>query len=123
MLWTMAPNRGDSSLPGQMSFCSWVDCMHKEQRAQKTHLPQVWPPIHQVKDLGRVEELLELAQEFDSLVVPTLRVDKGQQRAGTGGGAGGLPEPWQNGQTIQSANSRTGMDAHLVDWLFVPTEP
>lgn len=47
-------------------------------------LPQVWAPIHEVKDLGWVEELLELAQELDALVVPALGVDKGQERAGAG---------------------------------------
>lgn len=55
-------------------------------------LPQVWPPVHEVKDLGWVEELLELAQKLDTLVVPTLGVDKGQERAGAGRGAGGFPE-------------------------------
>lgn len=54
--------------------------------------PQVWAPIHEVEDLGRVEELLELAQKLDTLVVPALGVDKGQERAGAGRGAGGLPE-------------------------------
>jgi len=48
------------------------------------HLPQVRAPVHEVEDLGRVEELLELAQKFDALVVPTLGVDKGQERAGAG---------------------------------------
>lgn len=56
------------------------------------HLPQVRAPVHEVKDLGWVEELLELAQELDTLVVPTLGVDEGQERAGAGRGAGGLPE-------------------------------
>lgn len=56
------------------------------------HLPQVWAPIHEVKDLGWVEELLEFAQKLDALVVPTLGVDKGQERTGAGRGAGGFPE-------------------------------
>lgn len=49
-------------------------------------------PIHEVEDLGRVEELLELAQKLDALIVPALGVDEGQERAGAGRGAGGLPE-------------------------------
>lgn len=55
-------------------------------------LPQVRAPVHEVEDLGRVEELLELAQKLDALVVPALGVDEGQERAGAGRGAGGLPE-------------------------------
>lgn len=81
-------------------------------RGGEGHLPQVWPPIHQVKDLRRVEELLELAKEFDSLIVPTLGVDKGQQRAGAGGGARCLPEPWHKGgkKRVKHAALIQGMD-------------
>lgn len=63
---------------------------HPGQPGQR--LPQVRAPVHEVEDLGRIEKLLELAQKLDTLVVPALGVDKGQERAGAGGGAGGLPE-------------------------------
>lgn len=63
------------------------------------HSPQVWASIHEVEDLGRVEELLEFAQELDALVVPTLGVDESQEGTGAGGGTGGLPEPCEDTRT------------------------
>lgn len=51
------------------------------------------PTVHEVKDLGRVEQLFKAAQELDALVVSTLTVDEHQERAGAGRRTGGLPEP------------------------------
>lgn len=45
--------------------------------------PQVRPTVDQVKNLSRVEELLEASQEFHSLVVTTFRIDKNQEGTGT----------------------------------------
>lgn len=64
---------------------------HKEAREL---LPQVWPSIHEVEDLGRVQQLLESPEELHALVVPALGIDEDQQWACAGWGAGGLPEAW-----------------------------
>lgn len=41
-------------------------------------LPKYWSAVHEVKHLGRVEELLETAKKPHALVVPTLTIDKDQ---------------------------------------------
>lgn len=56
--------------------------------------PKVRPAVHQIKDLSRIEQLLEATQEFHSLVVTTFGVDKDQEGTGTWWGTGGLPETY-----------------------------
>lgn len=34
-------------------------------------LPEVWASIHEVEDLGRIQQLLESSEELHALVVPT----------------------------------------------------
>lgn len=46
--------------------------------------PQLWSSIHEVKDLCRVEQLFELAEELHALVITTLTVHQHQQRTGAG---------------------------------------
>lgn len=82
------PGRGT----GERGWGLCRDPARATPRRTGQRLPQVWATVHEVKDLGRVEELLELAQKLDALVVPALGVDEGQERAGAGRGAGGLPE-------------------------------
>lgn len=36
-----------------------------------TSLPKVWPSVHEVKNLGRVQQLFESSEELHALVVPT----------------------------------------------------
>lgn len=62
------------------------------QSSEPRHSPQVRPAVDQVKDLRRVEQLLEATQELHPLVVAAFGVDEDQEGAGTRGGAGGLPE-------------------------------
>lgn len=47
-------------------------------------LPEFRTAVHQIKHLSRVEELLELAQELDTLIVPAFGVDENQEGTGTG---------------------------------------
>lgn len=61
--------------------------------AHRADLPEMRPPVHEVKDLGGVEQLFKAAQKLDALVVAALTVDEHQERAGAGRRAGGLPEP------------------------------
>lgn len=58
----------------------------------KSFLPEVWSSIHEVKDLGRVQQLFESSEELHTLVVATFRIDKDQQWACAGWRARGLPE-------------------------------
>lgn len=48
-----------------------------------SYSPKMRPTVDQVKDLSRVQELLEASKEFNSLVVTTFGVDKDQQWTGT----------------------------------------
>lgn len=65
--------------------------------------PQVWSSVHQVEHLRRVQQLFEASQELDTLIVSTFRVDKHQQRTGTGWRTRCLPEPYK--QKAKSAVS------------------
>jgi len=63
-----------------------------ESAAEATwRVPELRASVHQVEDLRRVQQLLELAEELHPLVVSTFRVDQDQQGAGARG-RGGLPE-------------------------------
>lgn len=57
-------------------------------------LPEVWSSVHEVKDLGRVQQLFESSEELHTLVVPTFGIDKDKQWACAGRRARGLPEAW-----------------------------
>lgn len=41
---------------------------------------QARPAIHEVEDLGGIEQLLEASQELDALIVPGFGVDEDQER-------------------------------------------
>lgn len=58
---------------------------------ERTSVPELRAAVHQVKDLSRIQELLELAEELHSLVVAALGVAQDQQWTAAGS-RGGLPE-------------------------------
>lgn len=51
--------------------------------------------IHQIKDLGWIQELFETSQELYPLIVSTFRINKDQKWTGTRRGACGFPETYQ----------------------------
>lgn len=61
----------------------FVYYISKHIRFNLASSPKVRPTIHQIKDLSRIEQLLEAAQEFHTLVVTTFGVDKDQEGTGT----------------------------------------
>lgn len=71
----------------------------------KCDSPEVGPSVHQIKDLRRVQQLLEAPQELDPLIVSALGVDKHQQRAGAGRRAGRLPETFRRTSDKSTSNS------------------
>lgn len=70
---------------------SSVPTLGKKKKTERTSVPKLWAAVHQVKDLSRVQELLELAEELHSLVVSAFGVAQDQQRTAAGS-RGGLPE-------------------------------
>lgn len=57
-------------------------------------LPEVGASVHEVKDLGRVQQLLESSEELHTLVVPAFGIDEDQQWTRAGRRTCGLPEAW-----------------------------
>lgn len=55
-----------------------IICMPKYCNWEKTQVPELWSSVHQVKDLSRVEKLLELAEELHPLVVTAFGVAQDQ---------------------------------------------
>lgn len=55
------------------------------QNTETTPVPELWTSVHQVKDLSRVEELLELAEKLHPLVVTAFGVAQDQERAAARG--------------------------------------
>lgn len=67
--------------------------------------PQVRASVHQVKDLCRVQQLLEAPQELHALIVSTFRVDEHQQWTGAGRRTGRLPETWTHTHTHKETHT------------------
>lgn len=54
------------------------------KNTEVTVVPELWATVHQVKDLSRVQELLELAEKLHPLVVAAFGVAQDQQRTAAG---------------------------------------
>lgn len=66
----------------------------------------MWSSVHEVKDLGGVQQLFESSEELHTLVVPTFGIDKDQQWACAGRRARGLPEAWMGGWKGRGENEK-----------------
>ena len=51
----------------------------RERERERGYEPEAGASVHQVEDLGRVEELLEAAEKLDALVIARLGVDEDEE--------------------------------------------